>query len=302
LGGTDSNAQAINGYGQVVGFSYTDSLPVPFFGVPTVHPFLWQNGTMEDLGSLGGTFAVPGSLLAPGGVTLNNRGQVVGTSTLTGDQAWHPFLWEHGSMKDLGTLGGNNGEARFISESGYVVGRADVSLRNNTYHAFRWKQGSMVDLGVFPPCRTSVAFSVNSCGQVVGETEICPGGADGDAFLSQDGKTMVDLNSLVVPGSDLIVKSAAFINDRGEIAGAGALPDGEQRAVLLIPCDDSHPDVEGCDYGEVESLGAQSPTLVPGATATAAPETSTDPTIPDSLPSRFMQRGRMTGQNLWPVE
>jgi hypothetical protein len=29
--------------------------------------------------------------------------------------------------------------------------------------------------------------------------------------------------------------SAAFINDRGEIAGAGVLPNGHTRAVLLVP-------------------------------------------------------------------
>ena len=198
-------------------------------------------------------------------------------------------------MKDLGTLGGNNGEAWFISESGYVVGRADVSPLNNTYHAFRWKQGSMVDLGVFPPCRSSVAFSVNARGQVVGETELCPGGADGDAFLSQDGKPMVDLNSLLVPGSELIVKSAAFINDRGEIAGAGVLPNGEQRAVLLIPCDGYHPDVEGCEYGEVENPGSQNLAFQPGAAARFPPEGDGDPTTPDSLRARFMQRGRTSG-------
>jgi hypothetical protein len=46
---------------------------------------------------------------------------------------------------------------------------------------------------------------------------------------------MVDLNTLVLPGSNLTLTGVTFINDRGEIAGAGMLPNGDTHAVLLIP-------------------------------------------------------------------
>lgn len=34
----------------------------------------------------------------------------------------------------------------------------------------------------------------------------------------------------------------------GEMFGIGTLAGGNDRAFFLIPCDENHPDVEGCDY------------------------------------------------------
>ena len=64
---------------------------------------------------------------------------------------------------------------------------------------------------------------------------------------------MVDLNTLIPPGSDLHLEFPETINDRGEIAGSGSDSNGNEHAFLLIPCDENHPDVDGCDYSLVDA-------------------------------------------------
>jgi probable HAF family extracellular repeat protein len=57
---------------------------------------------MIDLGTLGGSTSHANG--------INERGQIVGNSeTTTGER--HPFLWEEGTMIDLGTLGGPQNSA-----------------------------------------------------------------------------------------------------------------------------------------------------------------------------------------------
>ena len=182
---------------------------------------------MIDLGSLGGVFGLPNY--------LNNRGEVAGTSDLAGDLNFHGFLWDGRSLLDLRTLGGNNSEAFWVSNSGLVVGRADFSLESAAHHAFLWKNGAMTDLGTLGLCRNSTALSVNSKGEVVGDTGNCPNGDGGPSFFSEHGKPMVDINTLLIPGSEIEVIDAFDINDRGEIVGGGVLPNGDEHAVLLIP-------------------------------------------------------------------
>ena len=84
------------------GQSYTNSTPNPVLdgcggyttNVPTQDPFLWKNGKMMDLGTLGGSCG--------GANGLNQRGEVVGQSDVSGDQSFHAFLWRHGKIQELG--------------------------------------------------------------------------------------------------------------------------------------------------------------------------------------------------------
>ncbi len=235
LGGHDACAAAINNSGLIFGMSYVNPTPNDTTGLPTVHPFLWSNGQMQDLGSLGGTLSVAGGLnVGPFGAILNNRGQAIGTSTLPGDETWHAFLWNSGTMIDLGTLGGNVSEALAINESGLIVGRSDFSPDSAYHHATLWRNGTIMDLGVAGSCQNSTATAVNSAGDVVGGLGACTDNS-GSAFMWKRGNPMVDLNDLVSPPSDMHIEFASGINDRGEIVGSAFLPTGEVRAVLLVP-------------------------------------------------------------------
>jgi probable HAF family extracellular repeat protein len=98
LGGNDAEAWMINEHGQITGASFTTTTANATTKMPTQHPFLWDHGTMLDLGSLGGTNGLPAS--------LNDAGQVVGAMDLAGDQTHHAFLWKQGKLTELGTLGG----------------------------------------------------------------------------------------------------------------------------------------------------------------------------------------------------
>ena len=82
---------------------------------------------------------------------------------------------------------------------------------------------------------------------------------------------MVDLNTLLASGSDLTLTEALFINDAGEIAGNGVLQNGDADAFVLIPCDENHPGVDGCDYSLVDA----------SATAADRPTPTQKPTTAD---------------------
>jgi probable HAF family extracellular repeat protein len=82
-------AAAINNRGQIAGLS-------DLAGDTTGHAFLWQDGVMNDLGTL------PGDVfsLSSG---MNNKGQVVGQSCDVNFNC-RAILWENGVMTDLNTL------------------------------------------------------------------------------------------------------------------------------------------------------------------------------------------------------
>jgi probable HAF family extracellular repeat protein len=248
-GGTDAQALFINERGQVVGYSYTASTQSGACAPLATSSFIWEKGKgMTDLGGFGGTCTEASA--------LNNKGQIVGSSNLTGDQSESAFLWENGSIHKLGgSLGGDYTAASAINNQGQVAGFATLP-GNSTVHATLWKNVKKItDLGTVGGDPCSYASAINAKMQVVGDSDASCVANEFRAFLWEDG-SIFDLNSLIPPASALYLQLTWAINDNGEIAGTGVDPSGNQHAFLAIPCDQQHPGIDGCDYSLVDATEA----------------------------------------------
>jgi hypothetical protein len=81
-------------------------------------------------------------------------------------------------------------------------------------------------------------------------------------------------------------------DDHGEIAGEGPDANGNNHAVLLIPCDENHAGVEGCDYSLVDASAAVSQT-------SPVVRNPSGRTLPQSLVRR-MNRHHFPGSAIGP--
>jgi probable HAF family extracellular repeat protein len=167
------------------------------------------------------------------------EGMVAGSSSLAGDQTTHPFLWQHGKMTDLGTLGGLNALGEWLNDAGDVIGISGT--RDGSPHGFVWRRGVLIDLGTVGSDNSSHAFGINARGQVVGQSWFFGGHntTASHAFLWEHSGPMIDLNTLVTNPSEIYLTEANFITDRGWIVANGPLPNGDVHTAILIPEDDA---------------------------------------------------------------
>jgi probable HAF family extracellular repeat protein len=138
--------------------------------------------TVTDIGTLGGAFSFA--------LGINDKGWVVGSSTMPGEQNVHAFLWRRGVIKDLGTLGGLNSGPSFspFSERGDIGGAAETSTpdpNGETFCIFAtpslpptgltclpvvWHHGVATTLPTLGG-NNGVANQINNRGQVAGVAE-----------------------------------------------------------------------------------------------------------------------------------
>ena len=191
---------------------------------------------IKDLGTQGGTFS--------GASSVNDLGSVVGSTTQAGDTVERGFIWRHGKMTDLGTLGGPDsstmtGGTPQINGSGMVVGFSDTSTPDPLGEQFFcgfgngliclpfvWQHGVMTALPILGG-NNGAAESINRYGLVTGLAEtdfhdptcIPPQVLQFKPVFWWKG-AVHELPTL--PGDTL--GEAESTNDRGEIVGA-SFPD-----------------------------------------------------------------------------
>jgi probable HAF family extracellular repeat protein len=230
LGGTLGAAQGINDRGWVVGFA---TLP----GDQIQHSFLWVDGVMIDLGTLGG----PNSGGDQGGnFRPNMRGQVPGfgqTSELSPLDVSCPFpgpplvclafIWKDGVKTDLPTLGGIDAAATAINNRGEAMGGANNTTLDSTcpftFQQFKpviWRKGKIRELPTVSGDPDGQGFAINDRGQVVGMSTDCLGSV-AHALLWQEDGSVIDLGNL---GGANGFNFASAINDRGQVVGRSDLP------------------------------------------------------------------------------
>ena len=97
----------------------------------------------------------------------------------------------------------------------------------------------MRDLGWLSGDVCSTATGINAHDQVVGGSQATCG--DGGRGILWDNGRLANLNDLIAPvaGWRTQVQFAYAINDQGVIFGVGVLANGDERAVALVPNNDS---------------------------------------------------------------
>jgi probable HAF family extracellular repeat protein len=248
LGGSGVTASSINERGWAVGAANLS-------GDKRGHAFLWRDGKMADLGTLGGwnSFAA---------IVKTNRGLIPGAAETDSsdplkenfcffDQINTPptqptglicrgFVWRDGVKTALPTLGGSNGFANSVNNHGEVVGWAETSTSDPNcaspqaldYEAVVWGPGT-ADIRTLPPLpgdKVSLAF-VNNDRLVAGYSGPCvpPSAliAGGHGVIWEQGHARL----LATLGGTITVPSE--FNSEGQLTGNSTLQgDGAFHAFL----------------------------------------------------------------------
>lgn len=252
----------LNNAGQVVGWENMG--PPNYFNFPA----LFEKGRIDTLGIF------PDQIMGKAWA-INEIGDVVGEATYP-YRVTHAFLWEQGTVTDLGTLGGSASFAHGINDlpSPTVVGWSHAPT---SYVAFSWSSETGIrNLGTLPGLTTSLAYDVNNSNLIVGlshdrflpfavrwvnfkiEKLAVPPGftytsaygvneagdifgcaynttADSTAYMWPASGGYSNLNELIDPESFWHLRVAWDGNDEGEIVGYGTNPNGYTHGFVLAP-------------------------------------------------------------------
>ncbi len=248
LGGDNGFAASANNRRQVVGWA-ENTVEDP----TCVHPQQLQfHAVIWDLNTNKTHQLPPFSDDSSGAATaINDRGQVVGISgdcdqAVGRHTARHAVLWDNGSVKHLGNVGGDtwNTPTAITQRGDIIVGFASSpgdDPDSPMLRAFLWTErqdvcsklpgSDMCDLGTLDPGGTAQAWGVNERGQVVGIS--CPPAGLCKAFLWENG-VMKDLNAFKGDFAHHL-ENAMDINNLGQITGRAVTSANERLAIIATP-------------------------------------------------------------------
>jgi probable HAF family extracellular repeat protein len=257
LGGTYSYAYGLNNAGVVAGGAAT---PTQTNGLAQT-AFVWRDGHMIDLGTLGGS-ACPTCISSAGGPNASGVAALV-SETGNADPNDEDFcgfgthlqclgaVWENRALTALSTLpGGNNANAFWINKQGQVVGFSENGTYDSTcsiatpfqvirFEAVVWgPNGGIHQLRPLKGDTVAFGFGVNDYGQAVGSSGLCSntalppftaGPQAPHAVLWDKDGSPTNLGSRVSGGT---INIPGGINDRGEVVGGSQSSDGNPHAFL----------------------------------------------------------------------
>ena len=205
---------------QFAGFS---SSPTPCV------PFVWQNGQMVPLPTLGGVNGAATEINSSGMIGGYAEATTVDPNcTAPQKYQFKPVVWLNGAVQALPTGNDADGGVFAVNDRGDAAGSSGscapinpiLLLYLNATHALLWHNGVATDLGNLGGTTNNIPHGMNNLGQVVGESDLA-GDQTAHAFLASAGTKMQDLGTV---GSDTY--SFGFgINDGGEIVGLSANAD-----------------------------------------------------------------------------
>jgi probable HAF family extracellular repeat protein len=260
-GGNFSQATFVNNNGLITGISTTAE--------GTQHAVAWYHGSIFDFGTpLGGpnsgAFGVNESGLISGQAETSetDRNNENFCAYFTGLQC-RPFAWHDGEIKQLPTLGGNNGTVGPPNRRGQIPGIAETSVADPTcpptpavngtgpqtlqFKPVIWNfQSEKVrELPLPPGDSVGMALWVNDKGQAVGSTGTCantivpPFAIGAHAVMWDEHGAVRDLGNLGGTANPNVLGTgnvAFAINNKTHVTGVSVLPDGiNTHAFLWTP-------------------------------------------------------------------
>ena len=323
LGGPNSGMGWPNhNHTAVVGISETDNIDplgetwsCAAFMPTTGHTclgFVWQNGVMSPLPTLGGNNGYAAG--------ANSAGQVVGWAETTYHDPtcvspqvlqFEGVLWgrNHGQIQVLPPLPGDpDSAATAINDSGQVVGISGICENAvgdlSAKHAVIWQNGQPSDIGNLGGNAWNTPTAINDKGEIAGFSEDAQG--DIHAFLWTKSDGIHDLGTL--PGDSMSLAYA--VNDLGQVVGQSIGPNGSSAvlwqngkivnlnsvsgsSLVLIYANDI--DHSGRIVGQAyDPSTGEAPAFVavPTGTSTSVPQTTsvTTPALPQNVREMLQRR------------